>query len=77
MHHVPLDIPKHKTHSVKLMAVVNRLQQIMLNENLSPEELVGCAEIVKDNYSKLYSISHPKTSEISAQNMPKPPPRRP
>ncbi|EDK4010348.1 hypothetical protein ACLETV_17595 [Citrobacter braakii] len=77
MHHVPFDIPKHKTHSVKLMAVVNRLQQIMLNENLSPDELVGCAEIVKDNYNRFCSINNQKTGEIKAPNMPNPPPRRP
>lgn len=41
------------------MAIVHRLQQIMVNENLTPTELVGCAEIVRDNYGKLDSISRP------------------
>jgi len=58
------------------MAVVNRLQQIMLNENLSPEELVGCAEIVKDNYDRFCSIDNQKTGVIKASKMPNPPPRR-
>ncbi|EHP6305422.1 meiotically up-regulated 80 protein [Escherichia coli] len=51
------------------MAIVHRLQQIMVNENLTPAELVGCAEIVRDNYGKLDSISKPTHYS--------PPPRRP
>ncbi|HFU8417168.1 TPA: hypothetical protein ACH7G7_001442 [Escherichia coli] len=59
MHRLPGEIPHHKTKSIKLMAIVHRLQQIMVNENLTPTELVGCAEIVRDNYGKLDSISRP------------------
>lgn len=58
MHRLSRDIPKHKTHSVKLMAVVHRLQNLMINENLSPEELVGCAEIVRDNYDRFNDIDN-------------------
>ncbi|EEQ7576585.1 hypothetical protein M4U82_003518 [Escherichia coli] len=50
MHRIPGEIPHHKTKNIKLMAIVHRLQQIMVNENLTPDELVGCAEIVRDNY---------------------------
>ncbi len=39
--------PVHSTQNIKLMAVVNRLQQIMINENLTPDELVGCAGVVR------------------------------
>ena len=50
MHRLPGEIPQHKTKSIKLMAIVHRLQQIMVNENLTPAELVGCAEIVRDHH---------------------------
>lgn len=46
MHRIPGEIPQHKTKNIKLMAIVHRLQQIMVNENLTPDELVGCAEMV-------------------------------
>ncbi|EIV0093107.1 TPA: hypothetical protein ACHT4B_001361 [Escherichia coli] len=68
MHRLPGEIPQYKTKSIKLMAIVHRLQQIMVNENLTPAELVGCAEIVRDNYGKLDSISRSKQYA--------PPPRR-
>ncbi|MGF6422115.1 hypothetical protein ABIE11_001603 [Lelliottia sp. 489] len=63
--------PVHTTKSVKLMAVVHRLQQIMINENLTPDELVGCAGVVRDNHRKYHDISNPKLDVIQ------PPPRRP
>ena len=69
MHRLPGEIPQHKTKSIKLMAIVHRLQQIMVNENLTPAELVGCAEIVRDNSGTLDSISKPTYYS--------PPPRRP
>lgn len=56
--------PVHTTKSIKLMAVVHRLQQIMINENLTPEELVGCAGIVHDNYRKYNDISNQKSVVI-------------
>ena len=59
MHRLPGEIPQHKTKSIKLMAIVHRLQTVMVNENLTPAELVGCAEIVRDNYDKLNDISRP------------------
>lgn len=59
MHRLPGEIPQHKIKSIKLMAIVHRLQTIMVNENLTPAELVGCAEIVRDNYDKLNDISRP------------------
>ncbi|EEW0034184.1 hypothetical protein [Escherichia coli] len=58
MHRIPGEIPQHNTKNIKLMAIVHRLQQIMVNENLTPDELVGCAEIVRDNYGKLRDISN-------------------
>lgn len=42
------------------MAIVHRLQQIMVNENLTPDELVGCAEIVRDNYVRFNNIEQSK-----------------
>ncbi|HII2167992.1 TPA: hypothetical protein ACYZYV_002228 [Escherichia coli] len=49
------------------MAIVHRLQQIMVNENLTPDELVGCAEIVRDNYGRFNYIGQSRVA---------PPPRR-
>ncbi|MGC9769056.1 hypothetical protein [Escherichia coli] len=68
MHRLPGEIPQHNIKNIKLMAIVLRLQTIMVNENLTPAELVGCAEIVRDNYGKLDSISRPTQYA--------PPPRR-
>ncbi|PXY63962.1 hypothetical protein DMY04_13925 [Enterobacter hormaechei subsp. steigerwaltii] len=70
MHKLHREIPRHKTDNVKLMAIVNRLQQIMINENLTPDELVGCAGIVRDNHLKYNDISSQKSIVIQ------PPPRR-
>lgn len=63
--------PMHTTKNIKLMAVVHRLQQIMINENLTPDELVGCAVVVRDNHRKYNDISNQKSVVIQ------PPPRRP
>lgn len=65
------EAPRHRTDSIKLMAIVHRLQQIMINENLTPDELVGCADVVRDNYFKYTDISNQKSVVIQ------PPPRRP
>ncbi|MGV5965601.1 hypothetical protein ACVN3W_17600 [Escherichia coli] len=76
MHRIPGEIPQHKTKNIKLMAIVQRLQQIMVNENLTPDELVGCAEIVRDNYGRLYDISNPKIEAFTPARGPIIPPRR-
>ncbi|EHR7925012.1 hypothetical protein RNP60_21570 [Escherichia coli] len=60
MHRIPGEIPQHNTKNIKLMAIVHRLQQIMVNENLTPDELVGCAEIVQDNYVRFNDIEQSK-----------------
>ncbi|MCF7422503.1 hypothetical protein [Escherichia coli] len=60
MHRIPGEIPQHNTKNIKLMAIVHRLQQIMVNENLTPDELVGCAEIVRDNYVWFNDIEQSK-----------------
>lgn len=78
MHVIRGEIPRHKTASVKLMAIVHRLQQIMINENLTPAELVGCAEIVRDSYGRCLDISNPKIEVFAPAKGPIiPPPRRP
>ncbi|XIC77704.1 hypothetical protein AABD66_17010 [Edwardsiella piscicida] len=69
--------PLHSRKSLRLMAIVKRLQQIMVNENLTPSELVGCAEIVRDNYGRIHDISNPKIEAfIPARGPIVPPPRR-
>ena len=81
--HTMREPPRHTTKSVKLMAIVHRLQQIMINENLTPDELVGCAEIVRSNYGRIAGFSTPKQTECRPVNAPfavpnpAPPPRRP
>lgn len=77
MHRIPGEIPHHKTKNIKLMAIVQRLQRIMVNENLTPDELVGCAEIVRDNCRRFNDISRQKIEISRPANMPKQPPRRP
>ncbi|MBU5683278.1 hypothetical protein [Citrobacter sp. S44_ASV_140] len=61
MHRLHREIPQHKNNNIKLMGIVHRQQQIMVNENLTPAELVGCAEIVRDNYGRLNDIIQPGT----------------
>lgn len=71
------EAPRHRTDSIKLMAIVHRLQQIMINENLTPDELVGCAGIVRDNYRKYNDISNTKIEVFAPARGPIiPPPRR-
>ncbi|MGH6098793.1 hypothetical protein [Citrobacter portucalensis] len=78
MHRLHREIPQHKNNSIKLMGIVHRLQQIMVNENLTPAELVGCAEIVRDNYGRLHDISNQKSEVFTPARGPIiPPPRRP
>jgi hypothetical protein len=70
--------PLHSHKSLRLMAIVQRLQQIMVNENLTPAELVGCAEIVMDNYGRMNEINNPKAATFPPARGPIiPPPRRP
>ena len=72
MHKPPRETPQHKNKSIKLMAVVHRLQRLMVNENLTPDELVGCAQIVRDNYGRLNDMIQPGTfpSTIPHRNPP-------
>ncbi|ECD5600577.1 hypothetical protein E1852_12130 [Salmonella enterica subsp. enterica serovar Minnesota] len=65
MHRIPGEIPQHKTKNIKLMAIVHRLQQIMVNENLTPDELVGCAQIVRDNYERLNDMIQLGTFQLT------------
>ncbi|MCK7154648.1 hypothetical protein L8O12_04145 [Enterobacter kobei] len=70
--------PIHTRQKIKLMAVVHRLQQIMVNENQAPAELVGCAETVRDNHGRLYDISNQKMEAFTPVKVRIiPPPRRP
>ncbi|CZW01631.1 Uncharacterised protein [Enterobacter hormaechei] len=46
MMHAP---PVHTTTSIMLITVVHCLKQITINENLTPDKLVGGAGIVRDS----------------------------
>lgn len=50
MAHTPHEVPRHKKHTLKLLGITSRLQTLMINENLTPDELVSCAEAAKRSY---------------------------
>ena len=62
----PKPIPSHKTRTIKLLAISARLQTLMINEGITPDELVACAKSVKAGYDCV---------DIKAQF--NPPPRNP
>ena len=59
-------MPSHKTRTIKLLAISARLQTLMINEGITPDELVACAKSVKAGYDSV---------DIKTQF--NPPPRRP
>lgn len=46
----PKPIPSHKTRTIKLLAISARLQTLMINEGITPDELVAYAKSVKAGY---------------------------
>ena len=46
----PRQMPSHKKHTIKLLAISARLQTLMINEDITPDELVACAVSVKAGY---------------------------
>lgn len=59
----PFPVPKHKGKTLILLGITHRLQTMMINENISPEELVACAHAVKLSYDSVQSItSKPSTT---------------
>lgn len=59
----PRPIPRHKTHTIKLLAISKRLQTLMINEDITPDELVACAVSVKAGYDSV---------DVKSQFMPPP-----
>ncbi|TBM13016.1 hypothetical protein EYY83_13030 [Hafnia alvei] len=56
--HIPLrEPPRFSSHQLKLNAVILRLQNLMINENLTPDELVACAELVKISNIKIEELA--------------------
>ncbi len=55
MHRYPEELAaqSYRRKTVKMLAIVSRLQAIMLNENLTPDELVRCAEAVRESYNQV------------------------
>lgn len=49
----PKPIPSHKTRTIKLLAISARLQTLMINEGITPDELVACAKSVKAGYDSV------------------------
>ncbi|WP_337263340.1 MULTISPECIES: ClpX C4-type zinc finger protein [unclassified Serratia (in: enterobacteria)] len=54
----------------KLAAITSRLQSIMLNENITPNELVGCARVVRRSHQDFEGMSSPpkEPRQISEAN---------
>lgn len=66
MHQLTREIPTFTLRQMKLAGVIQRLQTIMINENLTPDELVSCAEAVKDNHRRIYSVLQSKNEVQNA-----------
>ncbi|MFT8211173.1 MAG: hypothetical protein ACMZI0_12530 [Symbiopectobacterium sp.] len=47
------EVPKYTNKDLKIMGISSRLQTIMINENITVGELVGCAESVRNSYQAL------------------------
>lgn len=62
----PRPMPSHKGRTIKLLGISHRLQQIMINEDISPDELVACANSVKSGYE---SVNKPRDAFL-------PPPKK-
>lgn len=54
----PRPMPSHKTRTIKLLAISARLQTLMINEDITPDELVACAMSVKSGYDSVDIKSH-------------------
>lgn len=50
-HHIP-EPDHHSERAKKLAGITSRLQNIMLTENITTNELVGCARIVRKNHQR-------------------------
>lgn len=46
-------MPSHKARTIKLLAISARLQTLMINEDITPDELVACAMSVKAGYDSV------------------------
>lgn len=62
----PRPMPSHKKQTIRLLAISARLQTLMLNEGITPDELVACAMSVKAGYDSV---------DFKSQFVP--PPRKP
>lgn len=50
------EMPKYTKQQIKMTGIIHRLQQIMINENLSGDELVECAIIVRGSHQQISKI---------------------
>ncbi len=48
-HHIP-EPDHHSDHAKKMAGITSRLQNVMLTANITADELVGCARIVRKNH---------------------------
>ncbi|MFJ5358974.1 hypothetical protein [Pectobacterium sp. CHL-2024] len=55
MHQLTREVPKFTLRHMKLAGVIQRLQDIMVKENLTPDELVSCSEAVRDSQRRIDS----------------------
>ncbi|WP_075206974.1 ClpX C4-type zinc finger protein [Serratia marcescens] len=51
LHRHPIPEPDHHSdHAKKMAGITSRLQNVMLTANITADELVGCARIVRKNH---------------------------
>ncbi|ACT14189.1 hypothetical protein [Pectobacterium carotovorum] len=55
MHQLTREVPKFTLRHMKLAGVIQRLQNIMVKENITPDELVSCSEAVRDSQRRIDS----------------------
>ncbi|MGO2367337.1 MAG: ClpX C4-type zinc finger protein [Serratia sp. (in: enterobacteria)] len=55
--HRPYPEEHHTDDAKKLAGITSRLQNIMLTENITANELVGCARIVRKNHEHYENMS--------------------
>ncbi|CAE1145019.1 ClpX C4-type zinc finger protein [Serratia sp. Tan611] len=46
----------HSDHAKKLAGITSRLQNVMLTENITADELVGCARVVRRNHASFKAM---------------------
>lgn len=68
-------IPEEEHHSdraKKLAGITSRLQNVMLTENITADELVGCARVVRRNHEEFERIREGTNNDEKIEAAPSP-----